>query len=84
MSEKELAKHLDEYLSAINLRGVVWNLTRLGDEFRLEADERFADGMTDVTKLMGGRTVAQARREELHTLLDEWIDEKLKNLGGDE
>lgn len=74
MSEKELGKPLDEYLSSISLHGEVWHLTRVGDEFCLKAGERFADGMTDPTKLSGGRTVAQVRREELHTLLDEWID----------
>jgi hypothetical protein len=72
---------IDNYVSGIDLKGVAWQLTRVGDEFRIEAKERFADSLTNPMKLKGGRTIAQARREELHSLLDEWIDWKLKVMG---
>lgn len=66
------------YVAGIDLNGVAWQLTRVGDEFKIKAEERFADSLSDPMKLEGGRTIAQARREELHTLLDEWIDWKLR------
>jgi len=65
---------IDNYISAIDLTGVAWQLTRVADEFRIDAKERFVHALTDPTELIGGSTIAQARREELHTLLDEWID----------
>lgn len=69
---------MDEHLSAITLKGEVWKLTRTENEFRLEAKECFAEGMTDQTLIRGGYTIGQARRGELYALLDQWLDAALK------
>jgi len=69
---------MDEHLSAITFTGEIWKLTRTENEFRLEAKECFADGMTDETLIKGGHTIGQARRGELYALLEEWLEAKLK------
>ena len=69
---------MDEHLYAITFKGEVWKLTRTENEFRLEAKECFADGMTDETLIKDGHTIGQARRGELYALFDEWLEAKLR------
>lgn len=65
---------LDKYISAITLNGVVWLITQTNNTFCLEAKDCFVEGMTDQTKIIGGLTIATARRAELHSLFDKWLD----------
>ena len=65
---------MDKYISAITLNGEVWRLTQTNNELRLEAKDCFIEGMTDQTKIIGGLTIGKARRAELHSLLEQWLE----------
>jgi hypothetical protein len=65
---------VDKYLSAISFTGEIWKVTRTEDEFRIEVKESFVEGMTDQTKIVGGITIAEAQRTELHEALEQWLN----------
>ena len=64
--------------SAISLTdGIIYH-SRVGDgRFEVVTGINFINGMTRQLKVEGGITEAQMRRNELHTMLDEWLDEEL-------
>ena len=72
--EAEDNNDMDKYISAITLNGEVWRLTQTNNEFCLEAKNCFVEGMTDQKKIIGGLTIGKARRVELHSLLEQWLE----------
>ena len=46
---------------------------------RFESGEGFKHSMTHELKIKGGKTIGQANRDWLHSKLDEWIEENLKD-----
>jgi hypothetical protein len=68
---------VDKDICAIAQDGVVWAMTRSDVEYRVEAKEAFAKGMTNPLRTID-TTVGGMHRKELHDALDEWIDNAIK------
>lgn len=45
---------------------------------RFERGDGFKQGLTNPLKILDGRTVGQAERDNMHEKLDAWIEENLK------
>lgn len=63
--------------SAINLTGIVFTISTTLDEIMFKKGEQFKDEMANTLQvIVGGQDMmlAQARRQEMHDKLDNWID----------
>jgi hypothetical protein len=63
--------------SAINLTGMVFTVGTTPDEIMFKKGEQFENEMANTIEvIVGGQdmTIAEARREEMHDKLDQWID----------
>lgn len=68
---------MDKSIVNINRDGAGYVVTRVLNTFTVEAEEAFHAALTDPLKTFDG-TVGSHNRQELHDLLDEWIDNNLE------
>ncbi len=72
---------MDEYTTGVVIKpsytGVIYSATRRPDVFKIEVGDLFVQGVTDPLKTIDS-TVGGMHRKHLHELLDEWIDNALK------
>lgn len=72
---------MDESIVNINRDGVGYVVLRVPNTFTVEAKEAFHAALTNPLKTVDG-TVGSHNRQELHDLLDEWINNNLEKNNG--
>ena len=68
---------MDEHIQGISYKGAIYSSTRTDKEFNVAVRDCFAEGLTNPLKTVDG-TIGTMHRAHLHELLDEWIDNALK------
>ena len=73
---------MDKEISGISQNGIVYSTVRSDSEYKITAGEAFSKELINPLKLTDktlGETIGDMHRKHLHTLLDEWIDNGLKD-----
>jgi len=68
---------VDKSICGICVDGLVYEVLRVDDEYKITAGEAFTKEMANQLRTVDG-TVGEMHRKHLHELLDEWIDNGLK------
>jgi len=72
---------VDKNICGICRDGLVYEVTRVDDEYKVKTGKAFAIDLTNPLKTIDS-TVGGMHRKQLHDLLDEWIDNALKDKNG--
>lgn len=68
---------MDKNICGICADGLVYEVIRVDDEYKITVGEAFAKEMVNPLRTVDS-TVGGMHRKHLHELLDEWIDNGLK------
>jgi hypothetical protein len=68
---------MDKRITGFNAAGITYEIVNNPKDFTVLSGEFFVQSMTNKTKTKAS-TIGEATREQLHTFLDEWIDNVIK------